>query len=130
MYNRTLQRVFALLLLVAISFPLISPLLAAPPSESQLPACCRRHGKHHCSMKGMSGAKAASHEVRGIKSKCPIYPDGKSVPVTASLSAGMPAAVLVSPVLSYASPLVQSEAQYRISYARSCQKRGPPSFLS
>jgi hypothetical protein len=44
-----MRRVLASLLLAIISLSLLTPVLLANAS-SELPACCRRFGKHHCSM--------------------------------------------------------------------------------
>ena len=81
-------------------------------------------------MKGMAGAKGTSVEVQAAKSKCPLYPVGKSTPAGVTFSAGLPVAVSILAVPSIASGLEQMEARFRISSSRSCQKRGPPSFLS
>jgi hypothetical protein len=50
-YNRSVRRLLAISLLLLFSFPLVSPLLALSANpETNLPACCRRDGKHHCQM--------------------------------------------------------------------------------
>jgi len=46
-----LRRFLAIALLAVFGLPFVSPLLAMTArSEANLPACCRKHGKHHCMM--------------------------------------------------------------------------------
>jgi hypothetical protein len=127
-----LHRLAAILVAFAVSFGLISPLLALPAGEAKVPACCRRDGKHGCSMKGMAGGiKAASApSVSSAGSKCPIFPAGKSTPATGTFAEAIPSHTASSPLLSLPARLAQAEAQFRISFSRTCQKRGPPSLLS
>ncbi|MGO4515456.1 hypothetical protein AB4Y89_06680 [Terriglobus sp. 2YAB30_2] len=54
--SRGLRKLFSILLLVAFALPLATPLLAAmQDDDAHLPPCCRRHGKHRCSMGMMAG---------------------------------------------------------------------------
>ena len=65
------------LLLVAFSLSLISPLLLAG-QQKELPACCRRDGKHHCG-KQMGQPPADGVQI-GALSTCPLFPNGKVTP--------------------------------------------------
>jgi len=69
------QAVAAALMLVFLS-PLVLPLFAATSDpESSLPACCRRHGKHHCTMTmEMMAMLAASSGPTLTAPTCPLYP--------------------------------------------------------
>ncbi len=62
-------------MLVFIS-PLVLPLFAASSDpEASLPACCRRHGKHHCHMTmEMMAMLAASSGPVFTTPPCPFYP--------------------------------------------------------
>jgi hypothetical protein len=46
------RRAIAFSLMVLFSLTLIAPLFA-PDADANLPACCRRNGKHHCMMRMM-----------------------------------------------------------------------------
>ena len=55
----------------------LGPLVALLPAgdESRLPACCRRHGAHHCAMASVGYAPASgATPVFGAPSQCPSYP--------------------------------------------------------
>jgi hypothetical protein len=128
MYNRNLQRVCAFLLSVTFSLQLFAPLLSAEP-ESKLPVCCRRDGKHACSMmiKSPSASSSGKVSIASKKTSCPFYPTGKSVPASDR--------VVVDPIhpANWAPPSIvvdvaeQMEVRFRISFSRATKKRGPPS---
>jgi len=66
-----------------------------------------------------------------IKSKrttCPLFPAAKSTTAMAKASVAVPGYTVAVPVQSVPVSAGQAEALYRISFNRSCQKRGPPSF--
>lgn len=55
----------------------LGPLAAIFPAsaESRLPACCRRHGAHHCEMAAAQGyTRSNSGPVFGAPRHCPHYP--------------------------------------------------------
>jgi hypothetical protein len=66
------RRAFGILLLLLFSLPLIAPALASAPDDAQLPACCRRDGKHHCAMNMESGSIPSSFHV--VSARCPYSP--------------------------------------------------------
>jgi hypothetical protein len=122
------RRALASLLLALFSFPLIAPLFAAN-AASQLPACCRRDGKHHCAM--LSGdMESPAPTFQAIRPKCPYYPS------TPTFSSEENVAILKSSPATFTSLLsnpavpAKTEACYRVSFSRSHQKRGPPAQLS
>jgi hypothetical protein len=118
------RRVQAILLLVAFSFPLISLPLVSLRAEAKLPACCRRDGKHKCSMKSMAGAGLTLK----AQSNCPLYPSGKASPAVTKFGVASPAVAMAAPLVDFIAPVAQTEARYRVSYSRAGQKRGPPSL--
>ena len=66
----TMRRLLAITLLVALGIPSALPLFAATgDSQKSLPACCRRHGVHHCSMGQVPGSGPAF-----TSTPCPFYP--------------------------------------------------------
>jgi hypothetical protein len=108
-------------------------LCAAPTlffdSESNLPACCRRDGKHQCSMIDISRQTTGGARLSAVTLKCPLFP--KVVPpahgfqlypfATQSFFQG----VLRQPAFPR-----QAEIRYRVSSTRAHQKRGPPRSTS
>jgi hypothetical protein len=126
-----MRRVPAILLVFVFSFPLIGPALFAD-AESNLPACCRRDGRHHCGMpdRDMADTPSSGAAVDALRAKCPFFPNGGAVVPEAgpALLAGSQAAGVSIATRIAASP--KPEAGYRISFDRSHHKRGPPSLLS
>lgn len=123
-----MRRALASLLLALFSFPLALPMLRADAASS-LPSCCRREGKHHCSMDSGSAETPSGVALRALHPKCSSYAAASTVPgsyvalLKNSLSIG-------ASLLRYPSIEAQTEARYRISFSRSRQKRGPPALLS
>jgi hypothetical protein len=126
-----MRRVPAILLVFLFSFSPIGPALFVD-AESDLPACCRRSGKHHCGMmaQDMAGAPSSGPAVDALRTRCPFFPNGGAVlphSGAALLATSQPAGIAI--VIRIAAP-VQAEAGYRLSLNRSHQKRGPPSLSS
>lgn len=123
------RRVSAISLLVALSYSLIAPALFADP-ESNLPECCRRKGAHQCSMGAPDGVPSDGAAFR-VAARCPACPVAPAVAATdtAVALAGSSGTVFAS-LVSHPSVQPQTEAQYRVSFSRSRQKRGPPALLS
>ena len=44
--------------------------------DASLPACCRRHGAHHCAMSGETGSQRPNPQAPAFKapSRCPLFP--------------------------------------------------------
>jgi hypothetical protein len=129
-YHRAMRRVPAMLLVFVFSFSLIAPALFSD-AESNLPACCRRDGKHHCGvMADVAQTPQSGLAVDALRARCPLFPSGGAVvpnPEAALLAACQPAGIAISGQIA---ALAQADAGYRISFNRSHQKRGPPSLLS
>ena len=126
-----MRRVLATLLVSVFSFSLIGPALVAG-GNSDLPACCRRGGQHHCAMMGMDAAPSplSGPTVKANTPKCPYFPKAGAV-----LPHSGVALLRASQSVSSASPgrlTIHSRvgAAYHLFSSRSHQKRGPPSLLS
>ena len=119
-----MQRLLALLMLWIVSFPLMAP-AALANDASNLPACCRRAGKHHClPQKGQTRSGPSLH------SRCACFPLSHSGAVNIQTALPRPNAAQIGSLLNLAGTRAQTEVLGRISFARSRQKRGPPSLLS
>ena len=126
-----MRRVPAILLVFLFGFAPIAPALFVD-DQSNLPACCRRDGKHHCGMMDRDTAETPSSGVAGdtLRVRCPLFPNGGAmVPECgpALLAASQTAGVSVA---SQTADQAQAEAGYRIVLNRSHHKRGPPPLLS
>ncbi|HLK18205.1 MAG TPA: hypothetical protein VKT81_04580 [Bryobacteraceae bacterium] len=116
----------ALLLILACDTTL--PALLTSP-ESNLPACCRRDGKHHCAMMEMleKQQESAGPSWKTVAKKCPMFPRGTVASLTHE--SAPPASVRFADSLStYSAVKAQTEVLFHISHSRARQKRGPPSF--
>jgi hypothetical protein len=123
-----MRRTLATLLIAIFGFAPISPALFASDVDANLPACCRSHGKHHCTMMAMRSVSSPGPAMRA--GRCPLFPTNKAVAAQRITSALRTSQAAFSEVVSHPASRPQTEALYRISYSRAAQKRGPPSFLS
>jgi len=122
------RKLIAIALLAVFGLPSASSLFALTPrSESNLPACCRRDGKHHCamSMAEQSGLLSDRSSFSSPLDKCPHCP-------AAILSAHHPVdfvpsrQAIYAALVSHPALAVQAECKRRISLDRARSKRGPP----
>jgi hypothetical protein len=113
--------------MMLFSFLLISPLLASDAVEASLPACCRRAGKHHCVFTDAGSEQGRS--IGLIAEKCPYAP-GAPAAFHFSIFAPPAGEAVFAGLIGHPAIHAQTAAQYRISFDRSRQKRGPPSSPS
>ncbi|MDR3701248.1 MAG: hypothetical protein P4L56_16495 [Candidatus Sulfopaludibacter sp.] len=118
-----MRRALASLLLVLFSFSLIAPALRADAGPD-LPACCRRDGKHHCAM---GSGNAAGALVFGAR--CPSYPGSAAYPAGANVAVVKSSAAVFAAPASYPASQRHTVAWHCIAPGRSHQKRGPPAPL-
>jgi hypothetical protein len=121
-----------------ILFFWLGPLAALTPGDedSGLPACCRRHGAHHCAMAVRMAAQLAalqaqaasgSTPVLNAPATCPLFPGLRGA--TATTAAALAASPVGLPVL-----LVQSHSPAAgrgaalLSQIRTRVGRGPPAL--
>jgi hypothetical protein len=99
-------------------------------SESNLPACCRRNGAHHCTMMAEMARDFAGQgpAFRTAACRCPfqkaLTPIGRLTTYPAA------SATVYASVLSHPAVHLQTFVSGLISKSRSHQKRGPPFLLS
>jgi hypothetical protein len=119
-----MRRVIALSLMMLLSWTLIAPLFA-PDADANLPACCRRNGKHHCMMRMMERRSGQQKGFTSVSEKCPCFPDSTCA-VHSPIFEPAAGEQFYSNIFRVPAIAPQSEALYRISSLRSHQKRGPP----
>ena len=118
-----------MLLLVLFGYSLISPVLFAN-ARADVPACCKRGGKHQCAMHASGSPGNDATDVRVISSSCPRFPLGLGLSCS-------PHAVAVSKPASVETPIYQalsiSDSKTRRAETPESganAKRGPPTLLN
>lgn len=126
-----MRRLAATVLAGFFGFAPIGPALFAD-ADSNLPACCRRDGKHHCAMLGMPDAQAAPSgaAVTAWGDRCPCFPTAWAFPPDTQTALPADSQLAFAWVLKHPAVQAQAEADHRISFNRSRQERGPPTLLS
>jgi hypothetical protein len=120
------RRLLAISLLLLFGLPFTLPLFGASAAESNLPLCCRRDGKHHCAMIAMDSSQGPS--TRNVSEKCPYSIAPPAIVVLHSFKPSTAASVFAG-IARHPAAAPQTEAQRRISFDRSRQKRGPPAQI-
>ena len=127
MYDHDVRRTLAIALLALFSFSLIGPVAFASDPESNLPACCRRAGKHYCAMLMAEAGSSSGPSIQA--SRCPSFPQGSgatALPHTGLLKTSQ---VASSSIVSWPVDRPASDTLYRVAFCSTCQKRGPPAFF-
>ncbi|HWE87365.1 MAG TPA: hypothetical protein VG267_20635 [Terracidiphilus sp.] len=115
-----MRRPLSILIVALFLFAPLSALLPGA-ADAQLPACCRRHGAHHCAM-ASTAAPPSSHQLTA-PSHCPLYRTGHLAPTTVFHLALAPAATGF--MATRVPPAHSSSPAFRRS--RNLSSRGPPS---
>ena len=102
-----MDRLLALVLVWLLSFPLIAPLVSSPAdsAEANLPACCRRDGKHACAMRAKPG-----NGWHATKAVCASFPTAKATPAPQTLQVAAPLPTLAAPSTAVLTLEAQPEA--------------------
>jgi hypothetical protein len=98
---------------------LIGPLLSAD-ANSNLPACCRKNGKHRCAMVD----DTAGHSWESTR--CPLFPASGAALISERTGTPQAFGSLASSLASNHEVRPQTRAPYHICLYRIGQKRGPP----
>ena len=117
-----------MLLVLVFSLPLIAPALASGPDASQLPACCRRNGSHHCAMRVELGNIPSG--MRVVSEKCPYSPFTHTPLLQPHPFAAPLTLTAANHAADFTTVIREAEAGYRISADRVRHKRGPPLNLA
>jgi|SRR5580658_6190901 hypothetical protein len=127
-YESQMRRILSIFFVLLFGLGPLSAALGAE-EDTRIPACCRRHGTHHCAI-SMGGATTTTEAASGrpivkAPATCPLFP-GYTV-----ATASAPQALTASP-LSLPSLLTQSHspaanrAAALLSQIRTRASRGPP----
>ena len=124
------RRLLSILLLAVFGLPIATPLFAlSGPSDSGLPACCRKGGKHQCmSMAQHNQFAGDSPQWSAPVDRCPYCPASISVSNVDHLALTASQAIFAG-VVSHPAVHAQTESKRRVSRDRSRQKRGPPAIV-
>ena len=125
-HSERMRGIVAVVLAALFSWTPILPLFASSPA-SNLPACCRRNGQHHCVQQSMHSL-SPENAVSMVAPKCPLFPQAAAPAHVQSYTPSESIAIFAG-LVSYPAISAQAEAGYRISFHRARQKRGPPAFL-
>jgi hypothetical protein len=124
-YMRQLTAILSLLQFLLLAG---APLLAAD-TESNLPACCRRSGKHHC-MGRMPAMLNEGASLRAANTNCPAFPKLATAPNCSRFAVPGTSNEPNGIESTQPSILGQIDNSYHICWSRIKQKRGPPTQLS
>jgi hypothetical protein len=125
-----MRRGFSILLILLFGLGPLSATVEAD-DDAHLPACCRRHGAHHCAMSMETAAATVQPRSTPVVSApltCPYYP-GCVAAITGPIQALAVAAVHIPAlaVRSYRSAVAEMAAVSNPS--RTHAGRGPPSQI-
>jgi hypothetical protein len=119
-----MRRFLAILVLALFSFALISPAVLASDADDSLLACCRRAGKHRCSMTVPETGSSTGPALR--TGHCPLFPNSETVPwnpVSTFGPFGIQTAIACMRSSAVAQPVNRA---YESAYDPAAPKRGPP----
>ncbi len=119
-----MRRLISSILLVLISFALISPLLAEK-TESKIPACCLRNGRHHCTM----GSQSSRSGGPAFREDCQFRNHSSSVAPGSASWLGIPATIADSLRVEGARLSTLSSQFHDTRLFAIHGERGPPSHL-
>jgi hypothetical protein len=125
MYDQgQMRRFVSIVFLLLCSLGPLSALLPGS-AESQLPACCRRHGAHRCSMTTVAEQGSGGGHVVAAPAHCPQFHRGSAATAgvfTPSTGLGIAQSVDTSAVIA----AIQTVTLHP---ARASADRGPPAIL-
>jgi hypothetical protein len=125
-----MRRFAATWICVVVVAPLLYPFLSltARDPQANLPACCRRDGKHHCAMTATETGESSQTQLKTQPEACPFHANTGTVSQIISL-VPRAAAAFYAELISHPSVQEQTLAKFRLSEARSHLKRGPPAGI-
>lgn len=123
-----MRRSIALSLMLLFGLMPMAPLLS-PDADANLPACCRRNGRHHCSMRGMGQGGEGQKGFASLTEKCPCQPPATAAVHGPSYGPGGASCFFAGDGCPPAGT-AQTRALARISFLCWHLRRGPPALLA
>jgi hypothetical protein len=125
-----MRRAVAISLMMLFSWTLIAPLVAQD-SEANLPACCRRNGKHHCTcrMHRMGQLTGNQKGFTTVLEKCPYCPVSACTVYSPTFKPEA-AAAFYDKTVFHTARAPRTESRSLILFLRNHPKRGPPTPLA
>ena len=121
-----MRRILSLVLLAAFGLPAVAPALTLGQDiEASLPACCRRHGVHHC----MGSMQHSPNSTPAFSERCSSFPQPSTAPV--QLTSFALTSALRLTIEEHTSVLAQKPTAPLCSSTHefALYKRGPPLHL-
>jgi hypothetical protein len=124
-HQSKMRRALSILMILLFGLGPLAATLSAD-DDTGLPACCRRHGAHHCAMTAdlISAAEPGTSNIKA-PATCPYFP-GYTVALNTTILALAPAAVNLPALLAQPNCPSAARAAARISQIRTRANRGPP----
>jgi len=122
-----MRRALSILLTLFFAIGPLTPLFGET-DDPRLPACCRRHGSHHCAMYEAALAQAISSSGQPAwtaQSHCPLYPHGTLAP-SSSAHALIAANVQTRTLLTGSHRLGERHVAPASRFFPNLSVRGPP----
>jgi hypothetical protein len=123
-----MRRGLTVFVLAVLCFPLIAPLLRADAAP-ELPACCRRGGKHHCAMMDLAAGSSSGQALGSLRSKCPLFPATVGVASAAKIVLLAAAPQTIAPQGFRRTIAFPDRSPLRLALRGPVRKRGPPASL-
>jgi hypothetical protein len=124
-----MRRVSAILLVSLFGFWLTGPAFLTD-GQANLPACCRRGGKHHCAMMDTAQWALPGNAPQVLGARCPYFPRARAFPPHSGTALVAASHSVSGWILNEPAVPAQAGAGYRVAFSRAHQKRGPPTMLS
>ena len=125
-----MRRITASTLLLLVAAILAFPFLASAQTQSLLPACCRNHGAHHCTMHMPTDDDSGTgFHPPSLEQSCPYRNLKSGFHSTKAFNLDTSSTISIHHPLTD-SPIQQAHAAFRIAAARNHHKRGPPTLPS
>jgi hypothetical protein len=130
-----MHRLLSIVMLLTILFPIVGPAFAlGQESSTNLPACCRRNGQHHCAMsmaerQAFADAAAKTPTWKTPLERCPYCPSPAVPSATHNNLLVMPSMqISIAWNVIGEHSVAQTERRRAVARERARGKRGPPAI--